>query len=121
MGNFECGDNFWDTPLIKTTSIFNNETRMMFIRSTQLLYILLILHFIALPLYAQSKNIKVHEEQWNQINAVVINAFKEGNYEKGLQYAEIAYQYALENLGQKHVYTLTSINNLALLYQSLNQ
>jgi CHAT domain-containing protein/Tfp pilus assembly protein PilF len=67
---------------------------------------------------AQDSDMKNHEEQWKQLNAEVMKAINTGRYQDGTPIAERAYQYALKNLGKTHPNTLTSINNLALLYES---
>ncbi|PXF55240.1 MAG: hypothetical protein C4B58_15175 [Deltaproteobacteria bacterium] len=59
-----------------------------------------------------------HEERWKQLNAQVVNAYRQGKYQQGIALAEEAYHYALEHLGTEHPDTLTSMNNLAALYQS---
>ena len=80
--------------------------------------IILLLLFFASSLNAQADNLKRHEQQWEQINAAVVKAYQNGKYQKGIQLAEKAYQYASQHLGKEHRYTLASINNLAELYRS---
>ena len=59
-----------------------------------------------------------HEERWKQLNAQEVNAYQQGKYQQGIVFAEKAYHYALKHLGTEHPNTLTSINNLAMLYES---
>jgi tetratricopeptide (TPR) repeat protein len=79
---------------------------------------ILTLSFSVSSLNAQTNNLKEYEQQWKKINAAVIDAYRNGKYQKGIQLAEKAYQYAKVHLGEEHPSTLTSMNNLALLYYS---
>ena len=80
--------------------------------------IILLLLFFVSSLNAQVDNLKKHEKHWEKINTAGVKAYRNGKYQKGIQLAEKAYQYAKENLGKEHPDTLKSINNLAGLYQS---
>jgi len=79
--------------------------------------IILFLLFFTSLLGAQVENLKKHEQHWEQISAAVIKAYRNGNYQKGIQLAEKAYQYAKEHLGKEQPSTLTSLNNLVGLYE----
>ncbi|MCI4627225.1 MAG: tetratricopeptide repeat protein, partial [Candidatus Magnetoovum sp. WYHC-5] len=53
-----------------------------------------------------------------ELNNKVEEAYQAGKYEEGLKLAIEAYDYAKKNLGKTHPDTLTSLNNLAGLYQA---
>jgi len=56
--------------------------------------------------------------RWGELNAAVVKAYQEGEYNKGIDLAEQALALALQAFGPRHPNTLTSMNNLAGLYQS---
>ncbi len=58
------------------------------------------------------------EAQWEALNGQVVQAYQEGKYQDGIALAEQALALAREAFGPEHPDTLTSMNNLALLYQS---
>jgi len=64
------------------------------------------------------KNIPPERQHWNEISQQYVKAYKAGHYSKGIAVAKKGYQYALKNFGETDQDTLTSINNLAFLYQS---
>jgi len=64
------------------------------------------------------KNTPPERQHWNEINQQVVKAYQSGHYSKGIAFAEKAYQYALKNFGETDPDTLSSINNLAALYES---
>ena len=66
----------------------------------------------------QSEDQKEHEQQWKKINAAVEKAYRNGNYQKGIELAEKAYQYAKKHLGRQNPSILQALNNLAILYDS---
>ncbi len=53
-----------------------------------------------------------------ELNNKVEEAYQAGKYKEGLKLAIEAYDYAKKNLGKTHPDTLTSLNNLAGLYQA---
>ncbi len=55
---------------------------------------------------------------FKQMTAATFNAYKKGNYQTALKLAKQANTFAKEQLGAEHPDTLSSINNLAFLYQS---
>ncbi|KPA12075.1 hypothetical protein MHK_007716 [Candidatus Magnetomorum sp. HK-1] len=56
-------------------------------------------------------------DDWERLEGD-IKAYRSGHYLEGIKFAEKAYQYALKNFGETDQDTLTSINNLAALYDS---
>ncbi|MCI5149030.1 MAG: tetratricopeptide repeat protein [Candidatus Electrothrix sp. MAN1_4] len=58
------------------------------------------------------------KQHWEELNAQVVAAYQQGKYTEGIGLAEQARTYAVEYLGTEHPDTLTSINNLAGLYES---
>jgi len=64
------------------------------------------------------KNISHERQHLNEIKQQYVKAYQSGHYSKGIEFAEKAYQYALNNFGETDKDTLTSINNLAFLYVS---
>ena len=56
------------------------------------------------------------EETWNSINALVVDAYKNGHYEIGIGHAERAILIAHTVFGNDHADTATSLGNLAELY-----
>ncbi|MCP4347468.1 MAG: tetratricopeptide repeat protein, partial [Desulfobacterales bacterium] len=67
---------------------------------------------------AEAEPEKSREElQWKLFNDMTVKAYHDGQYQTGIAFAEKAYQYALKQFGKKHPSTLTSMNNLALLYE----
>ncbi len=58
------------------------------------------------------------DEQWEQFNGLAVKAYHDGQYQKGITFAQKAYQYALKQFGKEHPSTLATMNNLALLYES---
>ena len=79
-----------------------------------LLLLIALLLIFASPLMGEEN----HESRWEQLITQVIKAYREGRYKEGVSFAEDAYQYARKHLGDTHPHTITSMNNLALLYQS---
>ena len=53
-----------------------------------------------------------------KLNQQLVKNYQVGNYPEATIWAEKALTYARKSLGEKHPNTLTSMNNLALLYQS---
>jgi tetratricopeptide (TPR) repeat protein len=58
------------------------------------------------------------QQQWQQLNAQVMEAYQAGDYAKGVASAEQALQLARKVFGARHPDTLQSLNNLAMLYQA---
>ena len=58
------------------------------------------------------------QEKWNELNGAVVEAYQAGDYAEGVRLAEEALELARASLGPTHPSTLTSLNNLAGLYQS---
>jgi len=52
-----------------------------------------------------------------ELNKLLIKANQNGSYSKGIELAEKAYKYAVNNFGEKDEDTLISINNLAGIYR----
>jgi len=65
------------------------------------------------------KQIKLEEAQ--QYNAKVLELYKKGEAQQAVLYAEKVFKIYKEVLGEKHPDTLTSLNNLALIYQDLGR
>jgi tetratricopeptide (TPR) repeat protein len=63
-------------------------------------------------------NIPPERQHWNEIMQQVVKAYQSGHYSQGIEFAEKAYQYALNNFGETDQDTLKSINYLAGLYKS---
>jgi len=63
-------------------------------------------------------NIPPERQHWKKISQQYVKAYQSGHYSQGIEFAEKAYQYALNNFGETDQDTLTSINNLAFLYNS---
>jgi len=64
------------------------------------------------------------EEQLNLANvyeAQFLQYYQQGLFKEALPLAEKAYHIRKENLGEKHLDTLTSLNNLAMIYQNLGR
>jgi len=57
-------------------------------------------------------------KRWGKMVQQVHEIYKEGNYLQGVELAKKAYQYALQNFGEKDYDTLISIHNLAVLYKN---
>jgi len=74
----------------------------------------LLLVFGSTP-YAEENRYKT---EWKQLSARSITAYKESRLREGSLFAEKAYEYALKYFGLLNANTLTSINNLAFLYQA---
>ncbi len=87
---------------------------------TLILFVCFICVFTAITpfLNADEMNLKKYEQEWEQLNAQVVKAYQEGCYREGIELAEKIYQFAMKHLGREHPSTLTSINNLASLYNS---
>ena len=83
-------------------------------RTNEIIGFTLALFFIFYPqfLLAQDKN------EWERLNQKVVESYRQGRYEEGLNWALQAYIYAKKHLGEKHPDTLGSMNNLAFLYQA---
>jgi len=64
------------------------------------------------------KTISPERQHWKEISQQYDKAYQSGHYAQGIEFAEKAYQYALNNFGETDPDTLTSINNLAGLYKS---
>jgi tetratricopeptide (TPR) repeat protein len=58
------------------------------------------------------------QQQWQQLNAQGMEAYEAGDYAKGVASAEQALQLARQAFGPRHPQALTSLNNLAALYQA---
>ena len=71
---------------------------------------------IAGPVAAQAPTSEA-QQQWQQLNAQVMEAYQAGDYAKGVASAEQALQLARQAFGPRHPDTLGSLNNLAFLYQ----
>ncbi|GBC63786.1 hypothetical protein DENIS_4784 [Desulfonema ishimotonii] len=56
------------------------------------------------------------EKIWNELNRKVVNAYHQGKYREGIKWAEKALAHAQKHFGAEDQNTLTSINNLAMLY-----
>ena len=82
-----------------------------------LLLLIALLLIFASPLMGEEN----HESRWEQLITQVIKAYREGRYKEGVSFAEDAYQYARKHLGDTHPDTITSMNNLAGLYESQGQ
>ena len=79
---------------------------------------LLLLFFVSLLIFTSPLRGKEdYESRWKQLNSHVLKAYHEGRYKEGVSFAEDAYQYARKHLGDTHPDTITSMNNLAGLYQ----
>jgi len=80
---------------------------------------LLLLFFAPLLIFASPlRGEEDHESKWKQINSQAWKAYLEGRYKEGISFAEDAYQYARKRLGDTHPDTITSMNNLAMLYDA---
>lgn len=58
------------------------------------------------------------QQQWQQLIAQAMEAYQAGEYAKGVAPAEQAMQLARQAFGPRHRHTLTSLNELALLYRA---
>src|SRR4051812_6727176 len=58
------------------------------------------------------------EARWEELNAGVMAAYSQGAYDQGVALAEEARRVAEAAFGAQDARTLTSLNNLALLYSS---
>ncbi|MBL8252033.1 MAG: tetratricopeptide repeat protein, partial [Candidatus Competibacter sp.] len=74
----------------------------------------------AVTAYLQQKTGKAPQPQEivNILSSFVSGTYQEGDYRTGVTAAEQAYQFAEQKFGPAHPNTLTSVNNLALLYQA---
>jgi len=53
-----------------------------------------------------------------ELNQQLVQSYSNGNYLKGIEFGEKVFQYAVKNFGEIDKDTLTSLNNLALLYKA---
>ena len=65
------------------------------------------------PVFAQSAGI-----EWDMLNQESIKLYREGRYGKATLVSEQALKVAKENFGPDHPDVATSLNNLALLYDT---
>jgi tetratricopeptide (TPR) repeat protein len=56
--------------------------------------------------------------RWEELNEQILKANRQGDYSLGLERARKANEYAERYLGVEHLNTLTSLHNLAALYQA---
>jgi len=68
--------------------------------------------------YQKESQMSPKSQFWKKIYQQYIKLHNDGNYSQGIKVAKKAYQYALRNFGEKHTFTIRSINNIASLYQS---
>jgi hypothetical protein len=57
-------------------------------------------------------------QQWQSLNAQAREAYQAGDYSKGIALAEKALGLARQTFGDRDPRTLTSLNNMAFLYQA---
>ncbi|RKZ52270.1 MAG: hypothetical protein DRR00_08805, partial [Candidatus Parabeggiatoa sp. nov. 3] len=60
-------------------------------------------------------------EEAQQYNAKVVELYQKGEAQKAVLYAEKAFNIRKEILGEKHPNTLSSLNNLAFIYQAVGR
>ncbi|MCB1824835.1 MAG: tetratricopeptide repeat protein, partial [Candidatus Competibacteraceae bacterium] len=58
------------------------------------------------------------QEIVDALNRVVAGLYQEGDYRTAVTVAEQTYRFAEQKLGPEHPNTLTSVNDLAFLYQA---
>ena len=61
---------------------------------------------------------QAEKDAWEALNTKAVRAYRDGKYHEGLQWAQKAYEYAQQHFGDKHPDTLTSLHNLAGLYDA---
>ena len=66
------------------------------------------------PVYAQGV-------EWDTLNDEVMSLYRQGQYDRAVVVAKKALQVAEQNVGPNHPDVATSLNNLALLYQTQGQ
>jgi CHAT domain-containing protein/Tfp pilus assembly protein PilF len=71
---------------------------------------------VVLPAQAQPSGDDV--AQWEQLNGQAVAAYQAGKYREGLEWAKQAFTFAEQTFGLRDPNTLTSLNNLATLYDS---
>jgi CHAT domain-containing protein/Flp pilus assembly protein TadD len=81
-------------------------------------YFLLVLFFGLVGLFTASGGYaeEDHRAIWSALSAKVRQTYNQGKYAEGIEYAKKAFQYAEKHFGKEHPDTLTSLNNLAVLY-----
>src|ERR1700730_17256750 len=77
-----------------------------------------LVNLIGWGFYAQPATAVAAKHQWQALNAQVVQAYQTGDFTKGIRVAEKALQLARQTFGNRAPATLTSLNNLAMLYQA---
>jgi CHAT domain-containing protein/tetratricopeptide (TPR) repeat protein len=76
----------------------------------------LLVVFLCLGPAAASAAKAANEARWAELNAAVVESYKQGAYEQGVMLAEEARRVAEQAFGALDPRTMTSLNNLAMLY-----
>jgi tetratricopeptide (TPR) repeat protein len=85
-----------------------------------ILWFILALLRVAEPVEAAKPDAQV-PARVQELNKQVEKAYQRGDYRRGLERAQKAYEEAKRSLGAEHPDTLTSLHNLAQLYQAQGQ
>jgi len=74
-----------------------------------------------LAAYLNDTSIDISGTPWKELNDSVALYYQKGDYGKSLDFAERAYQRAQKEFSETHASYGTSLNNLALLYESMGR
>ena len=83
-------------------------------RTMTALVALLLVIYTGIPAYAQGI-------EWETLNGEVISLYRQGRYDRAVVVAKKALQVAEQTLGPDHPSVATSLNNLAMLYDTQGQ
>jgi tetratricopeptide (TPR) repeat protein len=72
----------------------------------------------ALPSIAHAQGAGIEWEIWEILNQEVLELYRAGKYDRGVLVAQKALEVAEQNVGPDHPDVATSLNNLALLYDT---
>ncbi len=90
--------------------------KAQFVHSQRSLFIWFALLALLLPWPA-----KAQQSEWQQLNQMFGELYKQGNYKQAAIVADQSLSAAEKSLGAEHLFVATSLNNLAAVYLAQGQ